>query len=411
MTSDQSMKIFDIRKEAKDCATEIANLRIKALETAEIVSEKKQQIPEIDIIRQEVKARMRTRISPFLHFNETEPMLNGSMRLAALPVQHVATHENYKAHRSAFWTEDEIDYTPKDRSDWDSMNKDMRRSTTTTLQFFHIGDGIVAENMSETFCREVTCRDALTYYNFQITMEDIHNATYSDASHNYIGGQLVDDGDGIKPVHLLQESSILRQDAIRQKVAWGQQYGDAETACFAERKLAWAAGELIHFRSSFGYIKYLRSLGILPALSQLNDLIMRDEGMHGKQACMEYKERIVNKLPVEYAHKLLREATQGELDFSREVLQVRLPGYNHNVASKYVKNACDELCKMAGLPQMYYINGDDLPAFLDSESFDVKDNFFERRGTNYAAVSKKKASLPVSLTKKSRTTRKNAHAF
>ena len=47
------------------------------------------------------------------------------------------------------------------------------------LAFFASSDGIVMENLAHRFCREVQATEARCFYGFQITMESIHQETYS----------------------------------------------------------------------------------------------------------------------------------------------------------------------------------------------------------------------------------------
>ena len=369
-------------------------------------------VTEMERLREGVRASIRLDdASPFLRYDADEPMLTGSKQLSALPHTHVQTYENYLKHRAAFWTEGDINFEPKDRKDWDTMRRPVRQSTTKAQCFFHVADEIVAGNLSTNFCNEMTCWDACNYAQFQLSMENIHNSTYARVSHFYIAGQPyeLEDCNG---ADLLQEDAILRMPCVRSKVEWALRNTDPTYSCFAERKFSWALTEGVHFSSAFTFFNYLRNyLKVCPALGQANILISRDEGLHCSQACMEYRTRIRNKLPVGYLHEKTRSAVEAEFEFIADVLPNRLEGCNSKVLQNAVKRRTDAVLADAGLPQLYFVK-DDVMVWEINEDLHSKPNQFERRGYNYAnfnSITQEKAKLaeranaaPVTMRARSR---------
>ena len=58
---------------------------------------------------------------------------------------------------------------------------------------------------------------------------------------------------------------------------------------FAQRLLAFACVEGIHFSGSFCAIFWLKKRGLMPGLTFSNELISRDEGLHTDFAVLLYK--------------------------------------------------------------------------------------------------------------------------
>lgn len=73
-------------------------------------------------------------------------------------------------------------------------------------------------------------------------------------------------------------------------------------ASFAQRLLAFACVEGIHFSGSFCAIFWLKKRGLMPGLTFSNELISRDEGLHTDFACLMYH-LLEHKLPEKIAHR------------------------------------------------------------------------------------------------------------
>ena len=80
----------------------------------------------------------------------------------------------------------EIDLS-QDINDWESLTTvDEKHFIKMILAFFAGADGIVMENLSERFSRDVTIPEARCFYAFQNAMESIHTETYSLLIDSYI---------------------------------------------------------------------------------------------------------------------------------------------------------------------------------------------------------------------------------
>lgn len=82
---------------------------------------------------------------------------------------------------------------------------------------------------------------------------------------------------------------------VAKKAQWAQQWIGSGTS-FAERLVAFACVEGIHFSGSFCAIFWLKKRLLMPGLTFSNELISRDEGLHTDFACLLYNQ-LRNPLP------------------------------------------------------------------------------------------------------------------
>jgi ribonucleoside-diphosphate reductase beta chain len=111
-----------------------------------------------------------------------------------------------------------------------------------------------------------------------------------------------------------------------------------------------------------------------------NELIARDEGMHCKFACLLYS-KIINKEKEEIVRKIITDAVEIEKEFILDSLPCKLIGMNAELMSQYIEFIADRLSKDLGYNKIY---GTKNPfGFMENINLELKNNFFENRGTNY----------------------------
>ena len=76
---------------------------------------------------------------------------------------------------------------------------------------------------------------------------------------------------------------------VKKKAQWAQHWIGSATS-FAERLVAFACVEGIHFSGSFCAIFWLKKRLLMPGLTFSNELISRDEGLHTDFACLLYNQ-------------------------------------------------------------------------------------------------------------------------
>jgi ribonucleoside-diphosphate reductase beta chain len=299
-----------------------------------------------------------------------EPILKENKnRFVLFPIQHNDIWQMYKQEEASFWTAEEIDLT-QDLTDWTKLNDGERHFISHVLAFFAASDGIVNENLAQSFLEKVQYAEAKCFYGFQIMMENIHSETYSLLIDTYIKNPQEKD----KLFNALETVP-----AVAKKANWALRWID--NGSFVERLLAFACVEGIFFSGSFCSIFWLKKRGLMPGLSFSNELISRDEGLHRDFACMIYTKYIVNKLPDEQVYEMVRDAVKIEQEFVTDAIPVDLIGMNAKLMSQYIEFVADHLLVSLGLKKIYNVtNPFD---FMEMISLQGKTNFFEKRVAEY----------------------------
>jgi hypothetical protein len=115
-----------------------------------------------------------------------EPLLTESGdRFVLFPIRHPDVWEKYKQHSAVTWFAEEVDLS-KDMPQWEKLSDNERHFIKHVLAFFAGSDGIVMENLSMRFMREVQWPEAKMFYNVQNFMEGVHSETYSLLIDTYI---------------------------------------------------------------------------------------------------------------------------------------------------------------------------------------------------------------------------------
>ena len=277
----------------------------------------------------------------------------------------------YKKAQASFWTAEELDLS-KDRKDWEALPEKEQHFIKHVLAFFAASDGIVNENLAANFMKEVQWPEARCFYGFQIAMENIHSEVYSLLIDTYIK-------DAVDKTKLL--NAIETVPCVKKKAEWAIHWMESEEAEFASRLMAFAAVEGIFFSGAFCSIFWLKERGIMPGLTTSNEFISRDEGLHTEFACLLYS-HLNHKLSKTKAHKMIREAVRCEKDFIIDALPCALIGMNSKMMGQYIEFVADRLLVQLGYPKIWE-TANPFP-FMERISLEGKDNFFEKRVTNYS---------------------------
>ena len=304
-----------------------------------------------------------------------EPLLTESGdRFVLFPIRHPDVWEKYKQHSAVTWFAEEVDLS-KDMPHWEKLSDNERHFIKNVLAFFAGSDGIVMENLSMRFMREVQWPEAKMFYNVQNFMEGVHSETYSLLIETYIT-------DPQEKSNLFQ--AIKTIPCVQKKADWALAWIDNKDASFATRLLGFAAVEGIFFSGAFCAIFWLKERGIMPGLTVSNEFIARDEGLHTEFACLLYS-KLVNKLSKKEAHKIIRDAVKIEKQFITKSLPCDLIGMNAKMMSQYIEFVADRLLLQLGYPKAYSA-ANPFP-FMEKISLENKDNFFEKKVSTYAKAS------------------------
>lgn len=302
-----------------------------------------------------------------------EPLLRENPnRHVIFPIEYPDIWAKYKQHMSVFWIPEEVDLS-RDLVDWkEKLTDNERHFIKYVLAFFSSSDGIVMENLSTRFTREVGIPEAKFFYACQNMIESTHSETYSLMIDTYIDNKQ-EKLDTLRAIHTIP--------CIQKKAEWAMHWIESKEASFAQRLMGFAIVEGIFFSGAFCAIYWLKKRGLMPGLCQSNLLISRDEGLHTDFACLLYS-KLVNKLSKQDAHKIVREAVKIEKYFITKALPCELIGMNSKLMSEYIEFVADRLLVQLGYPKTYHTkNPFD---FMEMISLSSKSNFFEARVTEYA---------------------------
>jgi ribonucleoside-diphosphate reductase beta chain len=301
-----------------------------------------------------------------------EPLLQENPhRFVIFPIQHDDLWKMYKDHVSVFWRPEEVDLS-KDMKDWVTLSANEQHFIKRILGFFAGSDGIVMENLGQRFMNEVQVPEAKFFYSVQMMMESVHSEQYSQLIDTYIE-------DRMEKVDILR--SIQTVPCIQKKADWALAWIASEEADFPTRLMAFAAVEGIFFSGAFCSIFWLKQRGIMPGLTASNEFIARDEGLHTDFACLLYS-KCKHRLPTATAHRLIGEAVEIEKEFILEALPCSLIGMNAARMGEYIQFVADRLLVSLGYEKLW---GTPNPfPWMERIALEGKDNFFEKRVTNYA---------------------------
>jgi ribonucleotide reductase beta subunit family protein with ferritin-like domain len=291
-----------------------------------------------------------------------------------LPPERQELLSFYKRARAAFWVEDEIPYTA-DIPEWDRMSPEERHFMELVLGFFAVSDRIVLANLVGNFIQEITIPEAQLFYNFQAAVEDIHSLTYT----NHLLTLVKD------PVRIEQLlNSIEHFPSIRKKSEWATKWMDRSRPV-AQRLIAFAVVEAVYFCASFCSIFWFKEQNkLVKGVGYSNEFIARDEGLHAAFACALYK-NCFDKVPDETIREIIRDAVEVECEFVDEALPSAFVGMNADLMKQYVRYVADRLAFQLGCSEPIW-GGSNPFVFMERLSLIGKDNFFEKKVSNYGKV-------------------------
>ncbi len=301
-----------------------------------------------------------------------EPLLTENRsRHVIFPIQYYDIWSMYKTHVSTYWTTEEIDFA-KDSNDWVKLSDNERHFIKNVLAFFAASDGIVNENLVLRFMSEIKAPEALAFYSFQNAIETVHSETYSLLIDTYIK-------DSSEKDRLLNAVETI--PCVNKKAQWAMKWIEDKESTFAMRLIAFAIIEGIFFSGAFCSIYWLKEKGLMHGLTFSNELISRDESLHTEFAVLLYS-HIVNRLPENDVHCLIKEAVDIEKEFIIDSLPCSLLGMNSDLMSQYIEFVADRLVVQLKYNKIY--NTKNPFPFMDRIGMDLKTNFFESRVSSYS---------------------------
>jgi len=302
-------------------------------------------------------------------------------RVSLRPIRHGDIWKFRKKIEGLHWTAQEVDLS-KDRSDWDNrMNADERHFVKLQLAFFARIDIDVLANLDANFGEEVDCLEAQMVYAAQKDQECTHAESYSLQIEAVMSG-----AEREATLRAVQTMPI-----IAKMRAWALMWFDREIP-IGERLVAFAAVEGLLFQASFAALQWLREKNLLPGITEYNEFIMRDEGLHTLFTCLLVRKYLISRPSDERAHAIFADLVAVLDEFVDESLPVRLIGMNAELMKQYIRYQADSVLLDMGYPALYR-EANPFP-FMDKNALNkvAKVNFFEHRATQYQNVIREGAS-------------------
>ena len=307
--------------------------------------------------------------------SENEDLILNNRQWTLYPIKYPDIFEMAKRSIACFWTVEEIDFSA-DMGQMAKLTPAEYASLLVALGFFAQADGLVMENVSGNFMPRVALPEAHYFYAIQMAMEAIHSEAYSLMLDTYLANSLTRE-ETLKKVQNFQ--------SVKSKNEWAIKWMKSQRP-FVIQVIAFCCVEAIFFSSSFALIFYFRKRGLLPGLSQANDYISRDEGMHVEFGSMLLK--IMSASPSqEYFEDIVKSAVEVENQFVEELLSEPLAGFNKAALKNHVKSQADMLAELSGYKPIY--NQSSPFDFMRMQVAPGKTNFFEKRPSEYRKSTEK----------------------
>lgn len=296
-------------------------------------------------------------------------------RVSLHPILHNDIWDYRKKLEGLHWTAQEIDYT-RDRHDWVTrMTADEQKFVKYQLAFFARIDIDVLGNLDENFGDEVDCLEAQMVYAAQKDQECVHAESYSLQIEAVLDGE--------------ERTSVL--EAVRHMPIIAQMRGWVTHWCCRERPLgerlvAFVFVEGVLFSGSFCALQWLKEKNLLPGITEGNDFISRDEGVHWSFSALLVAKYLINRPAQADVEGILGELIAILDRFVEEALPVRLIGMNAELMRQYIRFQADGVLAEMRYQIVYRVTN---PFhFMDALTLNevAKANFFETKATQYQSV-------------------------
>lgn len=283
----------------------------------------------------------------------------------------------YEVAKRAFWHDSEIDMTRDADSYTNDLNDKERHLVDHILAFFAIADEEVNINIIERFRSEIPYVEARFFYDFQVSIEGIHQIVYANSIESLVRDRSRRD-ELFAAVSKIP--TIARMiDYIRECV------GSNEPLQI--RILRMACVEGIFFHGAFCVIYWFRSRGLMPGLGQANELIARDEALHTDFA-LELFRMFDGRPDRQIVGKIVNDAVGIAAEFINGALPEGLPEMNADLMLQYIQRVADKLVSDIGYEPIYLVPNPF--GFMDQINMPTHTRFFENKSTQYKSGGDKK---------------------
>ncbi len=308
------------------------------------------------------------------------------------PMKHAFAWTAYNVGNANHWLPTEITMQ-NDIEQWksrDVLSEDERKALKTVLGFFTTADSIAANNVVLAFYRHITSPECRMYLLRQGYEEAIHTHAYQ-----YIVESLgLDEGELFNMYR--EVDAIYNKDAFILSFNEGIFDPSFKTGTlendqkFLENIIVFSIiMEGIFFYSAFAVMFGFQRQNKMVGSAEQIQYIMRDESQHlnfGINLINTIKEEQPELWTPDFQERiiaLVRQGTELEYTFARDVFPGGIFGMNADNFKQYIEYIADRRLVRIGLPEQYH-STNPFPWMSEAIDLNKEKNFFETRVTEYS---------------------------
>lgn len=297
-----------------------------------------------------------------------------------IPEKNPKVYEFYRRQLACLWLDSDIDYR-RDIHDYAQASPEIKTLIDKILAFFVIADGIIVDNLGARFEDDCDDDEQRRVFRVQAMMEDVHASAYATIALAFKRSpQAV--------IDLVKEN--IDNQYITEKVKFMLNYRFNSEEKYV-RYTAMACAERIFFCTLFAAVFWLRSKNSFDSFIHANQLISRDENIHGEYGAylvqlelnkMTSEQR---QLAIEKIKEIVHQAKEIEERFAEILLPQPIEDFNAEDLKCYARFITDDLLYLLDLPAIYH---DQNPfPWLSAINHEQKANHFDSRPGVYTLTS------------------------
>lgn len=303
--------------------------------------------------------------------------LSKSKRFGLYPIQDWNAFTRTKLLEAAYWQADEVTFS-NDFNDFMEFTEEERRPLAFAFGFFAVGDGSIVSMLAYQMILISESFEKQGFYVVQLNNERVHGETYGKMIYT-----LIRDPQKREEIFNAVEkiASIRKMNEYIEKIFTNPKESSKRNAY-----VCLAITEFLMFLPLFCIIFWYRAYkkGKIQSVIESNQIIAKDEALHGQNGCDNYNELPTNeKYTNEEIHNLIDEAVLLVSNFADEVLQgVNLPELTPENVKQYIRFVADDLLVRLNHSKKYQVKSPFV--WMDFTNLVVKENFYEMNVTEYS---------------------------
>lgn len=287
-----------------------------------------------------------------------------------IPIEYPNIYEFRKQLVEAHWFEHEVDFST-DFAEFQKFTEGEKKATKHVVGFFNVFDALVSDILTNLLDL-VKNKEARSFILTQNENELLHNEIYGRLT-------VALTSDPVERKALLE--AVKNFEGIRKLRDWAIECGQSRKlsrAFFIQGLI-----EKVAFPENFAWIYNLKKKYNTKGLTQSNELIGRDEGIHGNFYSFAY---VLHgyKIKEEEIKIIVGKFIDAKILVAQEAYEPGSPGFTSKEAIEYIKYLADTYLEECGYSKMY--NVENPFPWTKIMGLAQKTNFFEKKVTEYGAI-------------------------